>query len=134
MRAELGDCDKADADSRAAARAVESRERRLGLTQGWNVPQPIGGGHTPFALGASEFAAPQLGVCRLEVGEADSLLPSHVAPLSIKSAVIRETLAARMAASARFFAWRDAKLTEPTGRLELPTAVYECVLAVRGLM
>src|SRR5438128_2062855 len=73
-------CDEADAEHRPTARTGEGRERRLALPEGWNELQSIGIRHAPPALGAAECAKTQLGVCRLQVREADSLFPPHLAP------------------------------------------------------
>ena len=81
VRGTLGGSHKPDADRGATARAVECRERRLGLAEGRNEAQTIGFRHGSLALRAAEFPTLQLGMSRLKVGETDSLLPPHVAPL-----------------------------------------------------
>jgi len=69
--------DEPNADHRAAAGTAERCEGRLGLPERRNESETIGLSHAPLAFRAAKLAAIQLGVGRLQVGEADSLLSSH---------------------------------------------------------
>ena len=71
--------DETNADHGAASRTAHRRERGLGLAEGRHESETIGLRNAPLALGAAKLAAIKLGVRRLEVGEANSLLSSHLA-------------------------------------------------------
>src|SRR5207248_11466981 len=70
--------DETNADHGAAARAAERRQRRFGLPERRHEPETIRLRHAALALGAAKLTTIKLGVGRLQVGEADSLLSSHL--------------------------------------------------------
>ncbi len=57
--------DEANADHRAAARAAERRQRRLGLPERRNEPETVRLSHAPLALRTAKLAPIELGVGRL---------------------------------------------------------------------
>src|SRR5207244_12686213 len=73
----LGRGDHPDADHGATARTAELRERRFGLSERGNEPEPVGLRHFPLALRAAELAAIDLGLRGLQIGEPDPLLSAH---------------------------------------------------------
>src|SRR6266550_6554711 len=75
---DLGGGDEADADHGAAARTAELREGRRGLPECGDEPQSVGLRNLPFALRTAKLSTLELGLCGLEVGKTDPLLPSHL--------------------------------------------------------
>src|SRR5712691_577478 len=76
---DLGGGDEADADHGSAPRTAELRERGRGLPECGHEPEAVGLRHFSLALRTTELATRELGLCGLQVGETDPLLPSHLA-------------------------------------------------------
>src|SRR2546421_3500328 len=71
--------DETNADHGATPRAAHRGERGLGLPERRHEPEAVGLRDAPLALWAPQLTTVKLSVGRLEIGETDSLLSSHLA-------------------------------------------------------